>query len=90
MEKGVYQYEGPIYQLVEGYSVSKSELEKSPLPGHLRKVHAKVEILFNCKPYPTVDVPFAVMFQFRKAHSTSIPGRSEETASPAWVPLVSI
>jgi len=33
VEKGVYHYEGPIYQLVEGYSVSKSELEKSPPPG---------------------------------------------------------
>ncbi len=64
--KGVYQYEGPLYQLIEGYSVSKSELEKSPLPGHLRKVHAKIEILFDCKQYPTVDVPFAVMPDFEK------------------------
>ena len=37
VEKGVYQYEGPIYRLVEGYSVSKAELEKSPLPGHLHQ-----------------------------------------------------
>jgi uncharacterized protein (DUF362 family) len=66
VEKGVYQYEGPIYQLVEGYSVSKADLEKLPLPGHLRKMHAKIEILFNCKPYPTVDVPFLVVSNFEK------------------------
>ena len=66
VEKGVYQYEGPIYQLVEGYSVSKADLEKSPLPGHLRKMHAKIEIHFNCKSYPTVDVPFLVVSNFEK------------------------
>jgi uncharacterized protein (DUF362 family) len=66
VEKGVYQYEGPIYQLVEGFSVSKADLEKLPLPGHLRKMHARIEILFNCKPYPTVDVPFLVVSNFQK------------------------
>jgi uncharacterized protein (DUF362 family) len=66
VEKGVYQYEGPIYQLVEGYSVSKADLEKSPLPGHLRKIDAKIEIHFNCKSYPTVDVPFLVVSKFEK------------------------
>ena len=66
MEKGVYQYEGPIYQLVEGYSVSKADLEKSPLPGHLRKMHAKIEIRFSCKSYPTVDVPFPIVSKFEK------------------------
>jgi uncharacterized protein (DUF362 family) len=66
VEKGVYQYEGIIYKLVEGYSVAKSELEKSPLPAHLRKMHAKIEILFDCKQYPTVDVPFLVASNFDK------------------------
>jgi uncharacterized protein (DUF362 family) len=66
VEKGVYQYEGPIYQLVEGYSVSKADLEKSPLPGHLRKIDAKIEIHFNCKSYPTVDVPFPIVSNFEK------------------------
>jgi uncharacterized protein (DUF362 family) len=66
VEKGVYQYEGPIYQLVEGYSVSKADLEKSPVPGHLSKMHAKIEIRFNCKSYPTVDVPFLVVSNFEK------------------------
>ena len=66
VEKGVYQYEGPIYQLVEGYSVSKAHLEKSPLPGHLRKMHAKIEIRFSCKSYPTVGIPFSIVSKFEK------------------------
>ena len=64
--KGVYQYEGPIYQLLEGYSVSKADLERSPAPGRLRKMEAKIEIRFNCRPYPTVDVPFLVASNFEK------------------------
>ena len=66
VEKGVYQYEGPLYQVIEGYSAAKSELERSPLPGHLHQRHAKIEILFDTKAYPTVDVPFAVMSNFEK------------------------
>jgi uncharacterized protein (DUF362 family) len=51
---------------VEGYSVAKADIEKTPLPGHLRKMQAKIEILFNCKLYPTVDVPFVVVSNFEK------------------------
>ncbi len=74
VEKGVYRYEGPIYHLVEGYSVSKADLEKSILPSHLRKIDAKIEIRFNCKPYPTVDMPFPVVSNFEKV----IPRRYRE------------
>jgi uncharacterized protein (DUF362 family) len=66
VEKGVYQYQGPIYRLVEGYSVSKADLERSPVPGHLLKMHAEIEIRFNCKSYPAVDVPFLVVSNFEK------------------------
>ncbi len=74
VEKGVYRYEGPIYRLVEGYSMSKADLEKSILPGYLRKIDAKMEIRFNCKPYPTVDMPFPVVSNFEKV----IPRRYRE------------
>lgn len=66
VEKGVYQYEGPIYQLLEGYRVSKSELEKSPLPGHLRKRHTKIKISFCTERFSTVNVPSAVMDDLEK------------------------
>ena len=66
VEKGVYQYEGPLYQLMEGYAVSKSDLEKSPLPNHLRKRHAAIKILFHAEPYPLVDVPFPPISKIEK------------------------
>jgi len=34
VEKGSYRYEGPLYQLLEGYEVSQSEIQKSALPKH--------------------------------------------------------
>jgi uncharacterized protein (DUF362 family) len=64
VEKGVYQYEGPIYKLLEGYSVSKSQLGKLSLPAHLRKLHAKIEILFDCWQYSMVDMPFLLAPNF--------------------------
>ncbi len=66
VESGDYEYEGPIYQLVEGYSLAKSDLEKSILPGHLRKINTKIEIRFNSNPYPTVDMPFVVVSNFER------------------------
>ena len=66
VQKGVYRFEGPLYQVVEGYRLSKGELEKSPLPGHLRKIHGKIEILFSCDPFPTVDVPFPIASDLKK------------------------
>jgi uncharacterized protein (DUF362 family) len=66
VEKGVYRYDGPIYQVIEGYAVSKSDLEKPTLPNHLRKKHAKIEIRFTTKPYPIVDLPFPVVHNVEK------------------------
>ncbi len=78
VEKGVYRYEGPIYQLVEGYSLSKADLEKSILPVHLRKMDAKIEIRFNCKPYPTVDMPFPIVSNFERLIPRSYRGAVQE------------
>ena len=66
VEKGVYRYDGPIYQVIESYAVSKSDLEKPTLPDHLRKRHAKIEIRFTAKPYPVVDLPFPVVHNVEK------------------------
>jgi len=61
--KGTYRYEGPIYQLCQGYQVSMSELRKKVLPPNLRPVRATVEIRFDYEKYPTVDVPFSLLSQ---------------------------
>ncbi len=58
VKKGIYGFDGPIYQIIKGYSLSQSEIKKSPLSPHLRKVQARIEIRFGWTEYPTVDVPF--------------------------------
>jgi uncharacterized protein (DUF362 family) len=75
VEKGVYQYEGPIYRVINGTVVSKSDLEKSSLPGHLRKGHAAIKILFRAERYPRVDVPFPPLSKFENL----VPRQSMET-----------
>ena|GEM_PF-357540 len=66
VEKGVYQYEGEIYQIVEGYRASFSQLSKSPLPSHLRKLHAKIDIQFRAQAFETVDLPFSLISNYKK------------------------
>jgi len=66
VEKGNYGYEGPLYQILDGYQLSRSELHKSSLPPGLRKVQARVEIRFDYEKYAPVDVPFAMNPDHRK------------------------
>jgi uncharacterized protein (DUF362 family) len=66
VKRGIYHYEGPLYRLLEGYSVAKADLERSPLPGHLRQVNAKIDLSFNTEPFPTMNVPFPVADDLEK------------------------
>ena len=66
VEDGTYQYQGPLYQIMEGYQLFRSELHKTHLPAHLRKVQARIEIKFDYKKYDPVDVPFAVNPEYQK------------------------
>jgi uncharacterized protein (DUF362 family) len=66
VEDGTYKYQGPLYQILEGYQLSRSELHKTHLPAHLRKVQARIEIKFDYKKYGPVDVPFAVHPEYQK------------------------
>jgi uncharacterized protein (DUF362 family) len=66
VEKGMYRYEGPLYQLLEGYQASQSELKKDPLPDHIRRIQATIEIRFDSEKYPVVDVPFSMIPDYHK------------------------
>jgi uncharacterized protein (DUF362 family) len=66
VEEGTYGYEGPLYRILDGYQLSRSELHTSSLPAHLREVQARVEIRFDSEKYDPVDVPFAVNPDYRK------------------------
>ena len=59
--KGRYRYSGPIYRILEGYQVSRSEMKRSPLPGHLREVRAEIEFRFETEAYDPIDVPFSLI-----------------------------
>jgi len=59
IDEGIYRYTGPLYRLLEGYRVWKSDLSKTNLPSYLRKVDAKIEIQFDYSKFDVVDVPFA-------------------------------
>ena len=64
--EGTYRYEGPIYQLLEGYQVSRSEIKKTPLPAHLRRMHARIEIRFDYEKYPTVAMLFSLLSPLKR------------------------
>jgi len=66
VEEGSYRYEGPLYQIVDGYELSRSELHKTSLPPHLRRVQARIEIQFDYEKYNPVDVPFAMNPEYQK------------------------
>jgi len=81
VEGGLYRYEGPIYQVLEGYQVSKSELDKSVLPKHLRRIQAKIEIHFDCEKFTTVDLPFSLIPNYSPFISPEFMGAIKE-----WLP----
>jgi uncharacterized protein (DUF362 family) len=83
VEGGLYRYEGPIYQVLEGYQVSKSELDKSVLPKHLRRVQAKIEIHFDCEKFATVDLPFSLIPNYSPFISPEFMGAIKE-----WLPYL--
>jgi uncharacterized protein (DUF362 family) len=66
VKEGSYRYEGPLYQIMEGYQLWRSELHKSSIPSHLRGVQARIEIRFDYEKYDPVDVPFAMNPEYQK------------------------
>ncbi|NWF53199.1 MAG: hypothetical protein HXY45_00220, partial [Syntrophaceae bacterium] len=66
VDDGTFKYEGPLYRILEGYQLSRSEIHKTRLPSHLRKVQARIEIKFDCTKYDPVYVPFSVNPEYQK------------------------
>ena len=58
ISEGIYQYEGPIYELTSGYQVSFEEMHQADLPSHIRKVNAKFSLRFTSKEIDTRNLPF--------------------------------
>jgi uncharacterized protein (DUF362 family) len=81
VDEGTYRYEGPIYQLLEGYQVWRSELQRPTLPKHLRRIQAKIELRFDSEKFETVNLPFSLI-----SHSEEILPEQDHEKVKEWLP----
>jgi uncharacterized protein (DUF362 family) len=81
VEKGIYTYQGEIFEITEGNRVLFSQMRKELLPEHLRKMKAKVELKFKTKPFPQHDMPFTL-----KSNSLNQLGREFVNDIRKWLP----
>jgi uncharacterized protein (DUF362 family) len=58
VQEGAYRYKGPIYELTEGYAVSRSHMKKKK--AGLVEWEADFRIDFAAAPYDITPLPFAV------------------------------
>ncbi|MGQ9695100.1 MAG: DUF362 domain-containing protein [Thermodesulfobacteriota bacterium] len=61
VEKGSYQYAGPLYLIREGQQLFSRELKKRKLPNHLDEVQGEIEIRFDHEKYPPINIPFGLI-----------------------------
>jgi uncharacterized protein (DUF362 family) len=58
LSEGIYDYEGTVYELTDGYQISFRDLHQRPLPGNIREIGAKITLRFKAKEVKTTNVPF--------------------------------
>ena len=58
VQDGTYHYQGPLFELTEGYATRFSHL-KNPKP-YLRECRADFTINFSATPYAVTPLPFAI------------------------------
>lgn len=66
VEKGIYSYEGEIFKISKGYRASFSQMRKSALPEHLEKLKIKINLKFNASPFPSQDMPFTLISNYKR------------------------
>ena len=62
---GAYRYEGPIFEIVEGHQVFKSELDDPETSSRLRRAEAEINLRFESRPSKTVHLPFSFLPRLR-------------------------
>ena len=65
VKAGSYRYKGPIFEIVEGHQVFKSELDDPETSGRLRRVEAEINLRFESRPLKTVHLPFSFLPRLR-------------------------
>ncbi len=61
VKAGSYRYKGPIFEIVEGHRVFKSELDAPQSSGRLRRAEAEINLCFESRPLKTVHLPFSFL-----------------------------
>jgi uncharacterized protein (DUF362 family) len=58
LTEGIYQYEGPIFEVTGGYQISFGEIHRDSLPDHIREAKAKISLRFRSKEVEIKHIPF--------------------------------
>jgi uncharacterized protein (DUF362 family) len=58
--EGSYDYEGPLYEITDGFQVSYRQLHQTPLPGGIRKVDARISLRSKSRQVEARSIPFAL------------------------------
>ena len=66
VEKGIYSYEGEVFEITKGCSASFSQMRRPVLPEHLEKLEIKINLRFNAKPFPTQNIPFSLIPNYQR------------------------
>jgi uncharacterized protein (DUF362 family) len=63
---GDYHFEGSLFEIKQGYQVSFREMHQDPVPGHLRKTDATIDLRFKTKRIAVKTTPFEMSWDERK------------------------
>jgi uncharacterized protein (DUF362 family) len=66
VEKGLYRYEGKVFEITRGTSASFSDMRDSALPDHLEKREIKINLKFNARPFPPQHIPFSLISNYQR------------------------
>jgi uncharacterized protein (DUF362 family) len=66
VEKGIYSYEGEIFEISDGCRVSFSQMRKPELPDHLKKWKVKIDLQFKANPFPRQNIPFSLISNYKR------------------------
>ncbi len=66
VERGIYTYEGEIFEITDGHKAAFSQMRSASLPEHLEKLEAKIQLKFKAEPFPRQNLPFALISNYSR------------------------
>src|SRR5271157_2454220 len=75
---GAYRYEGNLFEIIDGYQVSFTDMHKDGVPDHLRKLPARLEFTFTPQFVETKNVPFEASLERLKKFLEGLSGPKEK------------